>query len=167
VSRQTRRLEGVAIAVAWLPALFVILPTGWPGRRIAWLGLLFVIGYKPQTPPPGCIDMHVLDVGQGLAVLLRTDDQSLLYDTGPAYRNGSNMADLVVLPFLYGEGLDSLDTLVVSHADQDHAGGVESILRTLPVKRLLVGEPLVITAGSRSGPALSTLSQTRCVAGIS
>lgn len=167
VSRQTKRLEGVAIAAAWLPALFVILPTGWPGRRIAWLGLLFVIGYKPQAPPPGCIDMHVLDVGQGLAVLLRTDDQSLLYDTGPAYRNGSNMADLVVLSFLYGEGLDSLDTLVVSHADQDHAGGVESILRTLPVKRLLVGEPLVITAGSRSGPALSTLLQTRCVAGIS
>lgn len=167
VSRQTRHLEGVSIVVALLPALFVILPTGWPGRRIALLGMLFVIGYKPDAPPPGCIDMHVLDVGQGLAVLLRTDDQSLLYDTGPAYRSGSNIAELAVLPFLYGEGVDSLDTLVVSHGDQDHAGGVDSILRALPVKRLLVGEALLTTVGSTAGPPLSTPAQTRCVAGIS
>jgi competence protein ComEC len=52
VSRQTRRLEGVAIAVALLPAFFVILPTGWPGRRIAWLGLLFIIGYKRKLHRP-------------------------------------------------------------------------------------------------------------------
>jgi len=128
---------------------------------------LFVIGYKPEAPPPGCMDVHVLDVGQGLAVLLRTADQSHLYDTGPAYRSGSSMADLVVLPFLYREGVDSLDTLVVSHGDQDHAGGVESILRTIPVKRLLVGEPLATAVGTKSEPSSSAPLQTRCIAGIS
>jgi len=167
VDLQIRRLEGAAVLIAFAPALLVILPVGWPGRRIAWLAVLLVITYKPAPPPRGCLDLHVLDVGQGLAVLLRTHDKSLLYDTGPAFPRGRNMADLVVLPFLFGIGLDELDVLVISHGDQDHAGGIESVLSTIPVNRLLVGEPLQLLENSKSLDSLSTIQQTRCVAGIS
>ncbi len=85
--------------------------------------------------------MWQLDVGQGLAVLLRTRQHSLLYDAGPA-RGESDLGERVVLPTLRKLGVDSLDLLVVSHAHADHAGGAGAIERGLPIRRAIGGEPL-------------------------
>jgi competence protein ComEC len=86
--------------------------------------------------------VNVLDVGQGLAVVVQTRRRTLLYDTGPAYRSGSNAADNVLLPYFRHRGIRQLDGVVVSHADLDHAGGVTAIRDAMPVRRLLAGEPL-------------------------
>ena len=73
--------------------------------------------------------VHVLDVGQGLAVVIEQSGRALIYDTGAAYGEGFSYADSVILPFLHARGLSKLDYLVVSHSDNDHAGGVNALLQ--------------------------------------
>jgi competence protein ComEC len=98
--------------------------------------------YQPVRPPPGCADIDVLDVGQGLSVIARTHGHALVYDTGPAYRSGGSAAESVVLPFLARAGIRRVDTLIVSHSDADHAGGVVPLVSAIDVDRVLVGEDL-------------------------
>ena len=82
----------------------------------------------------------MLDVGQGLAVLVRTRKRVLLYDAGPSFRSGGDTGRLVVAPYLDYLGIDHLDIVVVSHADSDHAGGIASIVRRFPIGASLHGE---------------------------
>src|SRR5439155_1295436 len=74
-----------------------------------------------------------LAVGQGLAVVPRTEKHALLYDAGPAFNAFSDSGSRVILPYLRGEGIDSLDALVVSHDDRDHSGGAGSVLGAMRV----------------------------------
>jgi competence protein ComEC len=136
------RLRGVSRALLLLPLLWILLPRGWPGRQLAVLAVVAIVGYQPPRPVKGCFDFDVLDVGQGQAVLVRTASQDLLYDTGAVFRSGSSAADIVVLPFLAAERVERLDALVVSHADADHAGGVLPVLARVPTSRVLAGEAL-------------------------
>ena len=136
---------GVALLSLWLPAVWVILPRRWPGREVAWLGVVGICLYQPRPPEPGCAILSVLDVGQGLAVVVQTHRHTVLYDTGPAYRHGNSAASTVILPFLRSRGIRELDRLVVSHADLDHAGGVAAISAAMPVQMTIAGETLVET----------------------
>ena len=117
-----------ALAVALLSLLYVLLPTGVPGRRLAWLAMAATVAARPAPLPRDCLDYHVLDVGQGLSVVVRSGRRTVLFDTGPSFRNGGSAAELVILPFLAHLGVARLDAVVVSHADQDHAGGLAAIL---------------------------------------
>lgn len=134
-------LSGAARALLVIPVLW-LLPAGVPGRRLAILSFAALLLYRPPPPPDGCVELQALDVGQGLAVFLRTREHTLLYDTGPAYPGGSSSAERVVLPFLNSRRVRALDALVVSHADQDHAGGASYLLDALPVGHVLAGETL-------------------------
>ncbi len=157
VDQQLKYLSGPVVWVALLPALYVVLPIGWPGRKLALLAVIAVLAYKPPETPRDCLDYYVLDVGQGLSVFVRTANHALLFDTGPRFSTGNTAAELVVLPFLQGLGVTRLDRLIVSHADLDHAGGIERVIAALPVRRLMTGEEI------EGIPA----QHTRCVAGIS
>jgi competence protein ComEC len=157
MDQQLRLMSGPVVLVALLPALHVLLPVGWPGRKLALLALFAVLGYRPAETPRGCLDYFVLDVGQGLSVFVRTSDHALLFDTGPMFATGNSAAEFVVLPFLHGLGVTRLDRLIVSHADIDHAGGIQPVLAALPVRQVMTGEDI----------ADISARQTRCVAGIS
>jgi len=141
-SIELARVEGVAWLFIWVPLAWVILPRGWPGRRIALLGILAIVAWKPAPPPESCFDAWVLDVGQGLAVTVQTRTGVLLYDTGMAWRSGGSVADQVVLPFLRSRRIDHIDWLMVSHSDLDHSGGVPRILDEMKVGEVIVGESL-------------------------
>ena len=132
---------GIAWAYLCLPLAWAALPPGWPGRSIAFLGVIGLLVQQPARAPTDCVDVDVLDVGQGLAVLAQTRSHTLLYDTGPGYRGGGGAAESVVLPLLVSRKISRLDTLVVSHGDLDHAGGVAAILSNLNVSRVFAGEP--------------------------
>ncbi|MFS1872827.1 DNA internalization-related competence protein ComEC/Rec2 [Vibrio lentus] len=73
--------------------------------------------------------MHVLDVGQGMAVLLQQGHKGILYDTGAAYGDNFSYAQRVVIPTLMAKGVTELDYLIISHDDNDHAGGVNELLK--------------------------------------
>ena len=117
-----------ALGVLWLLA-----PRGVPGRALGmvWLAPLFVL--LPLRPVPGAFQMTVLDVGQGLAVLIQTHAHALLYDTGPRFNESADAGNRIIAPMLRALGVARLDGLVVSHQDSDHSGGALSLLQTVPV----------------------------------
>lgn len=128
---------------AWLlgalGVLLLIAPAGLPIRALA-LALLMPMLYPPQERiAPGRAEVRVLDVGQGLSVLVRTREHALLYDAGP--RKGDfDIGERVVVPTLRGLGLSHLDLMLISHADSDHAGGAMAVRRGLRVGHVLTGE---------------------------
>lgn len=117
-----------------------------PLSRIALLAsasAIAVLLFLPRAGPAhGHVEVSVLDVGQGTAVLVRTAGHTLVYDTGPAFLSGGESGTSVVLPALRGRGLGYVDRLVLSHADLDHVGGAAAVLRGTRVGDVLVGEPV-------------------------
>lgn len=87
----------------------------------------------PDRPAVGGFMVTTLDVGQGLAVFVRTRSHSLLFDAGPSFRSGSSAGDLVVVPFMHHARVRRLDMLVTSHADNDHVGGVAAVERVFEI----------------------------------
>jgi len=138
----TAHISGAGWPCLGLVLAWVLLPPGWPGRYIAWLALCSIVTYRIDGPPVGCVDTTMLDVGQGLAVVVRSRERTLLYDTGPAYPSGASMVDRVVLPYLSGQGIEHLDRVIVSHSDVDHAGGLADLLAGIPVGDVLAGEAM-------------------------
>ncbi len=117
----------LGIGLALLGAAVLLMPRGLPGR---WLGaVLFLPLLFPriERPGPGEAWLHVLDVGQGLAVVARTQGHALAFDAGPLYASGEDAGRRVVAPFLFAQGITRLDGLVVSHDDSDHSGGAASL----------------------------------------
>ncbi|HVJ13481.1 MAG TPA: DNA internalization-related competence protein ComEC/Rec2, partial [Burkholderiales bacterium] len=123
---------GAAMAgVAWLLA-----PRGVPWR-IAGLALMApAFSAAPPAPAAGEAWITALDVGQGLAVLVRTASRTLLYDAGPSYGAEADSGGRIVAPLLRGAGIDSLDVMVLSHEDLDHLGGALTLLETFEVRAL-------------------------------
>ncbi len=129
----------VALLVgAWL----LVIPAIWPVRVAALLLCAPAMLHRPSAPLPGEFELTMLDVGQGLAVSVRTRSHTLVYDTGPAFRSGRDTGELVVLPFLHSIGVRYIDMLMVSHADLDHRGGLLTLLRSMPTRQLLLGPSL-------------------------
>lgn len=122
------------VGVAWLLA-----PRGWPGRTVGavWLLPLFLV--RPPTPGAGEVWFTLLDVGQGLAAVVRTANHTLVYDSGPRWSPRSDAGRAVVVPYLRANGVARIDTLLISHGDNDHAGGATSVLQALTVQRVLTG----------------------------
>jgi len=130
------------MCVIFLPVVWILLPRAWPGRGIAVLAVLVLLLHQPATPPHGCVDAHVLDVGQGQAIVVQSRRHTLVFDTGASYRDGGSAAEQLVLPFLRYRGIDSIDWLIASHADDDHAGGVPAIVQAIGIGQILAGESL-------------------------
>jgi len=81
----------------------------------------------------------VLDVGQGLAVSVATHSHRLLFDAGPRFGSGFDSGADLVVPALAAGWPRVLDRLIVSHADNDHAGGAPAVLAAYPRADLLEG----------------------------
>lgn len=125
-----------------LPAIVLLLaPRGIPGRRLSILLLLPLILHKPEKPANNELFLTLLDVGQGLSAVVQTQNNLLIYDTGAHYPSGFNLAQNVILPFLRSQDLREVDALVVSHGDNDHSGGANTLLQALPVKTLITSVP--------------------------
>ena len=93
-----------AMLVAMLGVLWLLLPRGFPQR---WLGLVLMLPLFFVNPPKladGAMQVAVLDVGQGLAVVIKTANHTLLYDAGPQFSSQSDAGSRIVMPYLRGEG---------------------------------------------------------------
>src|SRR3990167_80137 len=113
--------------------LLLLLPAGFPGR---WLGLLWLIPllfFKPIQPAFNHFWVTLLDVGQGLSVVVQTKSHVLVYDAGAKFSEESDMGERVVLPYLQTIRAKKIDRLVISHGDNDHSGGAQALLRAMPV----------------------------------
>jgi competence protein ComEC len=133
-------VNALSIACAAVFALLTLLPRGIPGRALALCFLLPLFFPRLDTIAQGASRVTVIDVGQGLSVLVETAEHRLLYDTGPPFGPERSVAELTVTPLLHQRGIKNLDAVVVSHRDNDHAGGWPELAQQFGVSRLLVGE---------------------------
>lgn len=142
-----------ALLSALLGAFILLLPRAVPGRALGlalWLPLLLP---RIDRPAPGAFELAVLDVGQGLAVLVRTHGHVLAYDAGPAPSGGVDTGASVVAPTLLALGHRRLDALVVSHGDNDHAGGAPALIAAFAPTRVHAGPGVRLGTVCEAGQA--------------
>ncbi|WP_445358438.1 DNA internalization-related competence protein ComEC/Rec2 [Microbulbifer sp. ANSA005] len=128
----------LVIVIAGLGAVLLLLPKGLPGRKLGWLFFLPVAQPWLSTLAPADerLKLSVLDVGQGLSVVISTGKSRIVYDAGPSIPSGWSAGGSIVAPYLMSSGGSELDVLIVSHGDRDHAGGVAGLLRNIEAKKL-------------------------------
>lgn len=111
----------------------LLLPRGMPMRWAGLLGLLPMLLITADRPVSGNMKVTVLDVGQGLSVVVQTASHTFLYDAGAKYNEHSDAGGRIVVPYLQSEGVQKLHGFMVSHNDTDHSGGMMSVLSLMPV----------------------------------
>jgi len=146
-----------ALFFAAVGILILLAPAGMPSRGLGLVMLLPLMFTDTPKPATGDIKMTVLDVGQGLAVTVQTAEHWLVYDTGAKFSAGSDMGQNVLLPFLRTQDVDKIDSLIISHGDNDHIGGAESLLHGMPVAKVLSSVPQQLTGHS---PLMCQTGQT-------
>ena len=135
------------VLILLLPAGFVLRPLGWP--------LVLLALFAPREPiPHGQVEVLQLDVGQGLAIALRTRNHTLLYDAGPKF-GSLDQGERVVVPVLRSLGVGELDLMLLSHADSDHAGGALAVQRAVNVARVVSGDAPGLAPQLRAQPCVS------------
>jgi len=101
------------------------------------LFLLSLILRKPLMMDHDELRVALLDVGQGLAMVIHTSNSVMVYDTGPRYPSGFTAASAVLLPYLRYHGIRVINTLVISHADNDHIGGYQAVIDAVQVNEVV------------------------------
>jgi competence protein ComEC len=129
---QAPRPDAMSVGLAMVGTLWLLAPRGWPLRWVGVLAWLPMVLARPATPTQG-FWLTAFDIGQSNALLIETANHRLLYDTGPAYSSESDGATRVLLPYLRARGITQLDGLIISHSDNDHAGGAASVIEGIPI----------------------------------
>lgn len=76
-----------------------------------------------------------INVGQGDSILIQDHQYSVLIDTGG--NTSFDMAEEVVIPYLYSQRVYHLDYLITTHDDADHAGAKDSLIKNFKVGQYL------------------------------
>ncbi len=147
----------IAIILAMIGILILLAPRGIPGRWLSACLLLPLFFNTSDRPPVGEVKMTLLDVGQGLSTVIQTSNHVLVFDAGAKYSQRFDSGASVVLPFLRFNNLDQIDSLVISHGDNDHIGGADYLIKQMPVKQIITSVPEKFVG----------FSPTSCVAGQS
>jgi competence protein ComEC len=121
-----------SVILATLGGAMLMLPRGIPAR---WLGLFMwlpLLLHPPDRTAKKSLRVDVLDVGQGLATLVSTQNSTLLYDSGPGDAQESGLVHTVIAPALGRLGASAPERIVISHGDLDHAGGLGQLEQRFP-----------------------------------
>lgn len=191
-SNQTLAIKSIAfgehiflILPVMVAVVLLLTPRGMPFK---WLALVFMLpllsafaavsetawftsipAYKKILDntelKPGEFDFTVLDVGQGLSVVIQTAHHVLVYDTG--YRSSRfNAGDAVIVPYLQRKGIKQLDLLLLSHDDNDHTGGVAALVENLQINKLAAPSKVIASLNRSVDLADATdINQSLCATG--
>jgi competence protein ComEC len=130
-----------SLIMAIIGIVILLMPKGLPGR---WLGLffllplLFPISTKLES---GEFKFNLLDVGQGLSAVIQTRHNTLVYDAGARFSERFNIGDAVIKPYLRNKGITRLSMLMISHGDNDHIGGANTVIEQFKIDRILSSVP--------------------------
>jgi len=130
-----------ALACAVVGLVWLLAPGGIPNR---WVGVIWILPIAfsgSVTIADGEARFALLDVGQGLATVIQTQNHVLVFDTGPRYSSGFNTGSAVIAPYLRAKGVGRIDILMVSHGDNDHIGGAAGLAAQIPVERVISSVP--------------------------
>lgn len=136
-------VSSIAIIFFTGTAVLMLIPLTRSVRSISFI-LLLPLLFPKSTPDlaAGEYKVTVLDVGQGLSVVVTTASHTLVYDTGDQFSSRFSAADAVLLPYLRHESITTIDRLIVSHADRDHSGGADEVLAEMQVALLMLSDKL-------------------------
>lgn len=125
-------LATAVIASLGVLALIAACVSRHPGRSMV-IGMASVaaMAWSPLAPlRVAGVEMHMIDVGQGDAVALRTPrGRWILVDAGRAWRGG-DAGRATIIPYIQRHG-GSIAAFVLTHPHADHAGGAATVLRAL------------------------------------
>ena len=145
-----------ALCLVLIAILFLLAPRAIGVRMFAIPLLLPAALHNVGWHANDTFEVHMLDVGQGLAVLVFAGEHTLLFDTGGKVSPSLSMFDAVVVPFLKSSGRRKIDTLVISHGDEDHSFGAADAVRQYSGVTVYSSASLDLPAESK---------QTLCAAG--
>jgi competence protein ComEC len=114
---------GVMELVFLLPLVVMVLLYRWLSEQALYIFVLLTIAMRFCIGGESEVSIQFFDVGHGLAVAIIQGEEAVIYDTGSANDHFS-MADTVVTPNLIAAGVSRVEGLILSHGDNDHAGGV-------------------------------------------
>jgi competence protein ComEC len=117
---------------------------------ITWVTFALTIAMFPFPPKwsKGKLEVSVLDVGQGDSIfVVSPGGKTLLIDGGGAFGGfqgqeqnfGIDPGEEAVSPYLWSRGFQKLDVVALTHAHQDHLGGLAAILENFRVGKLWIG----------------------------
>ncbi len=132
--------HGVALGLALWGVPLAVLGLGvrsWKGRAALASCLAAAAWFALYTPFQCAV--HVLDVGPGLSQVVEADGAAIVVDAGPGRQGTLDAGERIVAPFLWSRGYIGVDSLIVSHPQADHAGGVAYLLENFRVRRLVLG----------------------------
>lgn len=123
-------------AVGVLGGLLMAMRLPWSIRFLGVPMMLPVLLWQAARPAAGEFELLAADIGQGNAVIVRTAQHALLYDSGPRFSRESDAGHRVLVPLLRSMDV-KLDTVVLSHRDADHTGGAVAVLTMQPTAQLI------------------------------
>jgi competence protein ComEC len=125
-----------SVATAMFGVVILLCPGGLLPR---WLGIVLLMALIPEPERLGPDEVRItfLDVGQGLSVLLETQSGISVYDTGPKFGARFSAADQIVVPSVRAGGWQKIDEFIISHSDNDHAGGFYDVVSSIAVKQIV------------------------------
>jgi len=140
----------LGIALSVMLVLFAVTRGRWwrIAAGIVLATLLALLVSHPFAPEfsPGQLEMSVIDVGQGDSILLVfPDGKRMLMDGGgiPAFghqtRSQLDTGEDVVAPYLWGRGMRTVDVVALSHAHDDHIGGLPALVADFHPRELWTG----------------------------
>lgn len=138
----------LALLLCWLGLLLPRALLRWPLRALLVAPLCLLLAAGPVRP---VLRLTVLDVGQGLAAVVEAGGRVLVYDSGARYSDLFDMGGAVVVPYLQRRGYRSIDRVLISHADSDHAGGYGSILEAYPMAAMMLPDELLAAPQRATG----------------
>ncbi len=124
-----------------LATYLTLLPTGLFSRVLTLAWWLPSLWPSQTLLVDKQVQLVVFDVGQGLATLIRTKNHVLIFDTGAKMSDDYDMGKAVILPYLERMRIKKIDILTVSHGDNDHIGGAESLLEKVPITKIYTSVP--------------------------
>lgn len=127
----------LSLILATAGIVLLLTPRGWPAKYLGLFMLIPMFWPNSNALKNGEVEITLLDVGQGLAAVIQSKNHALLFDTGPRFSEFFDTGSAVILPFIRQKGIKKLDMIIVSHKDNDHRGGLKSILSEVKTAQLL------------------------------
>lgn len=121
-------------------------------RVITCILLIFLLcGYKKAPDVTGSLDFTVLQVGKADAIVLQTENHSVVIDCGEK----DDGADIV--SFLEEKGISSVDYIFITHFDKDHVGGFSTLAESVSAEKIIT--PAYEGTGSEYKKYLEAVSE--------
>ena len=120
--------------------------------RFSIPALISVLLISTISIPNHNLEITAFDAGNADAFMIKTpDNKYMMIDTGKSgFEGGKSQAEVFILKYFKDKGIKNLDTIIVTHFDNDHSGGAADLINTLNVNKIYVNKLNDTSASSKT-----------------